>query len=228
MKYIQPNWPAPRRVKAYTTTRQGWHGNKLARDIREHYPELQLPEEPHLFIQKHTTIALEAHEKNNEQIADASYTSVPQQICTVLSADCLPIFLCHQTGSHVAAIHAGWRGLAAGILEATVHALQQPTQALLAWLGPAIGPEKFEVGQDVYDAFTLAHPASATAFLPYREGKWLANIYELARIRLQQLGVSQITGGEFCTYTQSDLFFSHRRDPANTGRMASFIWIDKD
>jgi YfiH family protein len=128
----------------------------------------------------------------------------------------------------VAAIHAGWRGLSGGIIETTVQALAQKPEDLLVWLGPAIGPQKFEVGQDVYDAFTLQQPESAEGFTPYKEGKWLADLYELARIRLKRLGIAHIYGGDFCTYTQDDLFFSYRRDKGKTGRMASLIWIDNN
>jgi polyphenol oxidase len=229
MKYIKPDWPAPSPIKAYTTVRTGWGANNpdYMKESRDLESLLSLPEQPIWIKQKHTAIAIEAALKNKEQIADATYTSQCNRICIVLTADCLPILICNQQGTHVAAIHAGWRGLASGIIEATVQALQQPAQELLVWLGPAIGPQKFEVGRDVYDAFTHQSTESATAFTAYTEGKWLADLYALARIRLKWQGISQIYGGHFCTYTQEDLFFSYRRDKGITGRMASLIWVSE-
>ncbi|TAK77506.1 MAG: peptidoglycan editing factor PgeF [Gammaproteobacteria bacterium] len=209
--FIQPEWPAPPQIKAYTSLRSGWS-------------DLSFPEEPIWVQQTHSTIVIEATPENKEKKADATFTPQANRVCVVVTADCLPVLICNQQATHVAAIHAGWRGLANGIIETTLQAIQQPAEDLLVWLGPAIGPQKFEVGQDVYEAFTLKHAESATAFVPHTEGKWLADLYELARIRLKQQGVSRIYGGNFCTYTQEDLFFSYRRDKGNTGRLASFIW----
>lgn len=234
MKYIKPNWPAPTHIKAYTTVRNSWghytphHAIDPETGDREDYhlkTLLNLPESPIWTKQTHSAIALEALPSNQAQIADATYTNKANRVCAVLTADCLPLLVCNRQGTHVAAIHAGWRGLASGIIESTLARISQPADDLLVWLGPAIGPSKFEVGKDVYDAFTSVHAESALAFTAYREGKWLANIYELAKVRLKLLGVFNIFGGDHCTFSQPDLFFSYRRDQGKTGRMVSLIWI---
>lgn len=244
MNYILPNWPAPPQIKAYTTVRNGWGKRALHHDLHggnfiPNHPEyieesrrleelLNLPNQPIWITQTHSTHVVEACSKNQAQLADASFTNKTKQICIVMTADCLPILICHRQASHVAAIHAGWRGLANGIIEATLDALNCPPEELLVWFGPAIGPEKFEVGKDVYDAFISKHEESSSAFKPQTEGKWLANLYELATIRLRLRGICNTYGGQFCTYSQPDLFFSYRRDRARTGSMASLIWIDEN
>lgn len=223
--FIQPSWPAPAHIKAYTTLRTGWVG-------REHGPALQtvlnIPEEPIWLDQKHTKIVLEAIPENREQPGDASFTNIPHRVCVAVTADCLPVLITDKKGTKVAAIHAGWRGLAAGIIEETIKDMHVSAADLLVWLGPAIGPKKFEVGKDVYDAFISQHKESKAAFVPYSEGKWLANLYELARIRLQLINVTEVYGGDFCTYTRDDLFFSYRRNKGEKGRMASLIWLDRE
>lgn len=229
MDFIQPDWPAPSHVKACTTLRSIWGHQDT--NLKEYSARqqlktlLNLPSEPVWINQIHGALAIEAQPQNMDKDADATYTSNVNHICIVTTADCLPILICNKQGTHVAAIHAGWRGLASGIIEATVKAMQLPSDDLLVWLGPAIGPQKFEVGKDVYDAFTSQHPESAAAFLPNRPNKWLADLYSLAKIRLNSQGVKQIYGGNFCTYSQEDLFFSYRRDKGQTGRLASLIWI---
>lgn len=228
MKYIQPDWPAPHAIKAFTTLRQGW-GGRHAQPIEEsnHLESLlHLPERPIWLKQTHSTRVVQALPEKDEPEADASYTTETNRICVVLTADCLPILICNTEGTQVAAIHAGWRGLAGGIIENTINVFNEPGPNLLVWLGPAIGPQQFEVGIDVYDTFTQKHAESAAAFLPHTEGKWLANLYELAKIRLKLLNVEQIYGGNFCTFSQKELFFSYRRDQGKTGRMASLIWIE--
>lgn len=239
MKFIEASWPAPKNIKAYTTLKSGWGERHPYQDTYVGFytsnPEestklqtlLQLPTEPIWVKQTHSMIALEATPDNKEKEADATFSNQPEQVCAILTADCLPVLICNTKGTQVAAIHAGWRGLAGGIIESTVNQLKQPATELMAWLGPAIGPTKFEVGQDVYNAFTLKHPEAVRAFKPHTDGKWLANLYELAKIRLNLLGISQIYGGDYCTYTQDDLFFSYRRDQGKTGRMVSLIWIEK-
>ncbi|HLB42205.1 MAG TPA: peptidoglycan editing factor PgeF [Gammaproteobacteria bacterium] len=222
MNYIQANWSAPTNIKAYTTLRSGW------RDQQPLATCLLVPAEPIWIKQTHGICVVKAVPENNGREADAVFTNEPHQVCAVTTADCLPLLICHRQGSCVAAIHAGWRGLAAGIIEATLDQLQQSGEDLLVWMGPAIGPEKFEVGQDVYDAFTSQHSQSVRAFIPNHRGQWFANLYELAKIRLKLRGVTQVVGGHFCTYTQQDLFFSYRRDKGTTGRMASMIWIEND
>lgn len=224
MKYLQPDWPAPKHIKAYSTLRNTWTARNSGEPLKK---ILNLPAEPIWLKQEHTNIVVEALPENTDKIADASWSKTPNKVCIALTADCLPVLICNIQGSKVAAIHAGWRGLAAGVIEETVKAMNEPCENLLIWLGPAIGPQKFEVGKDVYDAFTQKHAESKNAFLHCTEGKWLANLYELAKIRLALLGVSQVYGGDYCTHTQEDLFFSFRRDKGKKGNMASLIWIDR-
>ncbi len=156
--------------------------------------------------------------------ADASVALAPGEVCVVLTADCLPVLFCDRAGTRVGAAHAGWRGLAAGVLEATVKALACPGDELLAWLGPAIGPEAFEVGDDVRDAFFEHNAEAEAAFRPSPRGRWLADIYYLAQLRLNQMGITAIYGGGLCTYADEARFYSYRRDGV-TGRMGSLVWI---
>lgn len=229
MNYLTPNWPAPSHIKAFTTVKTTWGAQQEeAKSIASEQrliSLLHLPSQPIWLTQTHTNIAIEATVNNKEANADASFTSQANHVCVVLTADCLPLLICNKQGTEVAAIHAGWRGLANGVIEATLNSLSSKADELLVWLGPAIGPQKFEVGQEVYAAFTERHPEAASAFTPLNHGKWLANLYALATMRLQLQGVSQIYGGDFCTHTQTDLFYSYRRDQGKTGRMASLIWI---
>mgnify|MGYP001277082871 CR=1 FL=1 len=164
--------------------------------------------------------------------ADASLAREAGQVCVVLTADCLPVLFCDTGGTVVAAAHAGWRGLLAGVLEETVRAMQLAPERILAWLGPSIGPDSFEVGPEVREAFVSRQPVAGIAFRPAFPGtldesprKWLADLYLLARIHLADLGVQQVFGGTACTYRESERFFSYRRD-GQTGRMASLIWIE--
>jgi polyphenol oxidase len=157
------------------------------------------------------------------QQADASYAAVSGVVCAVMTADCLPLLLCDVEGTQVAAIHAGWRGLLAGIIGNTVAAMQR--RNLLVWLGPAIGPECFEVGAEVRAAFLEKSADFSVAFKQHDSGKWLADIYQLARIDLLALGINKVFGGNFCTVTEQDRFYSYRRDKV-TGRMATLIWRD--
>lgn len=238
MKFVSANWPAPKSIRAYTTTKQGFgerqayqesyvgfytsnaEENKKIRDL------VALPSDPIWLKQTHSITAVLASPENQDINADASYTTENNRVCVVLTADCLPILICNKAGTEVAAIHAGWRGLVNGIIENTIAQLKSSPEDLLVWFGPAIGPEKFEVGHDVYQAFTEKHAESAQAFVKLSQEKWLANLYQLARLRLNLLGVTAIYGGDLCTYTQDDLFFSYRRDQGKTGRMASLIWIN--
>jgi YfiH family protein len=142
----------------------------------------------------------------------------------VLTADCLPVLFCDEAGGVVAAAHAGWRGLAAGILEATVAAMAVPGDRLLAWLGPAIGPSAFEVGADVVSAFTMSDGGAKSAFLAQPDGKWLCDLYALARRRLRGMGIERVHGGGYCTFNDAERFYSYRREGV-TGRMASLVWI---
>lgn len=243
MEFITPQWPAPSHIKAFTTTRLGWSGRKpfpnsnrdnTTQDNENSLEEsqklvtlLNLPDHPIWITQTHTSLVLEATLANKEKIADASYTQSPNAVCAVLTADCLPILICNKSGTTVAAIHAGWRGLAGGIIENTIQALHLAPEDILVWLGPAIGPGKFEVGKDVFDAFISTSPESELAFIPHHENKWFANLYDLAKIRLKNQGIVHIYGGDWCTYNQEEWFFSYRRDNGKTGRMASLIWIHR-
>jgi YfiH family protein len=228
--FIQPHWPAPAHIKAYTTTRLSGDINTDREQLKTRIP---LPEEPVWLRQTHSIIALPAQAKNRYKEADASFSDSPRQICAVLTADCLPILLCHHKGTHVAAIHAGWRGLVNGIIESTLAALNLPPDTLLAWLGPAISAKHYIVGDDVRDAFLNIMPYAQHAFTVYSDPvtaltiktHWHANLYELARLRLQQQGVKKIYGGDHCTFSNQELFYSYRRDEKITGRIASLIWI---
>jgi YfiH family protein len=159
--------------------------------------------------------------------ADAGLARAPGQVCVVLTADCLPVLLCDRAGSQVAAVHAGWRGLAEGVIEAALDAFDCPPAELLAWLGPAIGPERFEVGPEVRAELLRRDPAAEAAFRPSPAGRWLADIYALARSRLAARGVGYVGGGVWCTQSDAERFYSYRRDRI-TGRMASLIWIEPD
>lgn len=227
MTLIYPDWPAPANIHACTTTREAWGANNTSEsgERAKLMSLLNLPNDPIWLKQTHSTTALPATAANRNQEADASYSNERGAVCLVLTADCLPVLICNQQGTEVAAIHAGWRGLAAGVIENTIQSLQTDPANLLIWLGPAIGPQKFEVGKDVYDAFTLHDPAASRCFIPGQPEKWMANLYQLAEQRLNKLGVTQIYGGKYCTFSQDDLFFSWRRDKSKTARLASMIWM---
>jgi YfiH family protein len=184
-----------------------------------------VPTEPLWLNQVHGITVVDAAIASCLPDADASFARVDAAVCVTMTADCLPVLLCDGAGTVVAAVHAGWRGLCDGVIEATVAAMQVPPKNLIAWLGPAIGPDAFEVGTEVCDAY-MSHDSDAKlAFRPVADGKWLGDIYLLAKQRLHKLGVEQVYGGGLCTYTDEDRFFSFRRDGA-TGRMVSMIWLD--
>ncbi|MBI5450016.1 MAG: peptidoglycan editing factor PgeF [Gammaproteobacteria bacterium] len=240
--WLIPEWPAPPRVRACTTTRgagvsQGRYASfNLATHVgddpqhvsanrawlRDTFP---LPAEPCWLNQVHgrRVVRLDgAHEVQPE--ADGACTSQPDVVCAVLTADCLPVLLCDRAGRNVAAVHAGWRGLVADVIEAGIEQLAQPAGSLLAWLGPAIGPQSFEVGDDVRDACLAADGGAAVAFT--RSGdRWCADLYQLARRRLARRGITRVYGGDYCTWRDARQFYSYRRDGV-TGRMATLIWID--
>lgn len=237
---IVPDWPAPAGVKALVTTRQGgrsaapWASLNLGEHVgddplavRENRRRLRehLPSEPKWLRQTHSIICLDANQISAGAEADASLSREPGVVCAVLTADCLPVLFCDDRASVVAIAHAGWRGLAAGVLESTVSAMHVNPESLLAWFGPAIGPTKFEVGNEVRAMFEDHDQGASRAFVPAPNGKWLADIYELARIRLDNLGIRRITSNNWCTATQNEQFFSYRRDGV-TGRMASCIWLE--
>jgi polyphenol oxidase len=238
--FLVPDWPAPARVHALVTTRHGGvsqgecsglnlalHVGDDAAAVAENRRRLSalLPAEPVWLNQVHGVAIVEADRAPQGVTADASITRARGTICTVMTADCLPVLLCDDSASVVAAAHAGWRGLAAGVIESTLEAMACPADRVLAYLGPAIGPASFEVGADVRTVFVGRDPTAASAFAVRSEGKWLADIYQLARMRLLAKGVNQIFGGGFDTFLDSPRFFSHRRSP-RAGRMASLIWLE--
>ena len=243
--WIHPDWPAPPNVVALMTTRNdgvstgsyagsnckgglnlGAHCGDDVRHVAMNRALLraQLPADPFWLRQVHGRAVVDAASADIEPEADAAIASLPDQICTVLVADCMPVLFCDRRGTRVAAAHAGWRGLACGVLEATVAALEAPPADLLAWLGPAIGPRHFEVGDDVRDAFLGHDGAAAAAFSARGQGKWLADLEALARQRLAAHGVHAVFGGGPCTVSEPARFYSYRRDRV-TGRMAALIWL---
>lgn len=188
---------------------------------------LALPAEPLWLAQVHgCEVALSGTDRPGCE-ADAAIARAPGQVCVAMTADCLPILVCDRHGTSVAAIHAGWRGLANGVIERTLARLGGDPADWLAWLGPAIGPDAFEVGPEVRAAFLAADPGAEAAFRAQPGGKWLADLYALARARLAAAGATRIFGGDYCTYTDADRFFSFRRDGI-CGRMASLIWIGEE
>jgi YfiH family protein len=187
---------------------------------------LELPGEPMWLQQVHGTTPVNASECGPAPIADASWSQQPGVICAVLTADCLPLLLCDQRGESIAAVHAGWRGLAAGVIEQTVAAMPAKPNELLAWLGPAIGPQAYTVGDEVRDEFLSRHDQASLAFQGAANG-WKADLYLLARQRLATCGVTAVYGGDRCTLSEPEDFFSYRRD-GQTGRMASLIWLEQD
>jgi YfiH family protein len=239
LDFIQPNWPAPENVKCLSTTRAGgvsiapYDALNLGVHVADDSDHVQvnrqrlvqyLPAQPLWLNQVHGTRVIHACDYSGVCDADASFTNSVDQVCTVMTADCLPVLFCNIQGTQVAAAHAGWRGLLDGVLENTVNEFDQADQ-VMAWLGPAIGPDAFEVGQEVKDAFTAQNSASGVCFKPSNNAnKWLADLYSLARLRLLGAGVKQVYGGEFCTFSDDSRFFSYRRDGV-TGRMASCIWL---
>lgn len=226
--WITPNWPAPLNVKALTTVRQGGnfalHVGDDPKAVLANRALLKLqanlPAEPLWLAQTHSIRVVDVTDGLID--ADASVAFQPNQVCAVLTADCLPILVCNKNGTRVSAIHAGWRGLAAGIIESVIEKLDCDPTTLLVWLGPAIGPTAFEVQSDVLLAFEGYQ--SEKTFKPTKEGYWLADIYQLARERLARLGVTAVYGGGLCTYSDSVRFYSFRRSGV-TGRMATLIWF---
>jgi len=243
--WIIPDWPAPVRVRALCTTRAGgystgpWKSLNLglncgddAAAVRKNRALLRasLPSEPVWLRQLHGVSVYrqrapdsQAEVRVTEPAADAQVACAPGQVCSVLTADCLPVLFCNRSGTRVAAAHAGWRGLAAGILENTVQALQDRPDQLIAWLGPAIGPGAYEVGEEVRSEFVSGDQAGEACFRQ-RGARWLFDLYAMARLRLMRAGVVAVSGGSYCTCSEPDRFFSYRRD-GSTGRMASLVWL---
>ncbi|CAM3265770.1 multi-copper polyphenol oxidoreductase [Pseudomonas floridensis] len=237
--WLIPDWPAPAQIKSCVTTRSGGvsatpfdtfnlgdHVDDSPEAVANNRQLLtaRLNVEPAWLRQVHGVVVAHA-DPSCVMEADASWTETPGVACTIMTADCLPALFCRRDGTRVAAAHAGWRGLAAGVLEATADSLQAPAEEIMVWLGPAIGQPSFEVGPEVREAFMALHPETAQAFVPsVHPDRFMADIYALARLRLAAHGISSVYGGGFDTFTDPR-FFSYRQ-AARTGRLASLIWID--
>lgn len=244
--WFDADWPAPPGLRALTTLRTGegvspppfdrvnlglrcGDAPEFARRNRDLLAAwLALPSAPHWLRQVHGTGVLRFERppgpEEDEPEADAAVTSVPGVVLAILTADCLPVVFAARDGSEVAAAHAGWRGLAAGMLEATVAAMRTPATDVIAWLGPAAGPQAYEIGGEVRDAFVTLDPGAAAAFVDTRPGHWRVDLYALARRRLATAGVHAVYGGGLCTISDPIRFFSHRRD-GRSGRLATLAWI---
>lgn len=241
LEFLRPDWPAPANIHAFSSTRNSGYsqppfdsfnpashvGDSLEAVQRNRQllvQQLNLPAQPLWLDQVHGVTVVDA---SNDEMAscqgDACFSRQPNRVCAVMTADCLPVLFCDRQGQTVAAAHAGWRGLLAGVLESTLETMACQSVDIMAWLGPAIGPNNFEVGEEVYQAFVQQSADNASAFEANRPGHYLADIYQLARLRLHNRGVNQIYGGDRCTFEEQDRFFSYRRD-GQTGRMVSLIW----
>lgn len=238
--FVLPDWPAPSNVRALQTTRsggvsQGAYGDLNLGDHVGDDPAAVASNRQWLcqsvngsvlwLNQVHGTAVVESSVALHGVVADAAIARCSGEVCAVMTADCLPVLFCNRAGTVVAAAHAGWRGLCAGILEQTVFQMGCSPADLLVWLGPAIGPSAFEVGDEVRTAFVAVDAAAVAAFVPGSSGRWLADIFLLARQRLMRLGIDAVYGGGVCTVADSERFFSYRRD-GQTGRMATLIWLD--
>lgn len=210
---VRPDWSVPPRVRALVTTR------------RTGDPRALLPGEPVRLRQVHGTRVVQADRVRGQAEADAAFTRAAGVVCAVGAADCLPVLLASDDGSVVGAAHAGWRGLCAGVIEATLEAMQAEPSRMVAWLGPAIGPRVYEVGAEVREAYLARDADAARAFVATRPGHWLLDLYLVARQRLAARGVTRVSGGGFCTYAEADRFPSWRRD-RTPERMAAMIWIE--
>ena len=244
MQAINPNWNVPKNIHAFTTIREGgvsltpYFSFNLGDHVGDNKSAVKtnrtllvekfgLPQTPIFLTQTHSTRVIQLPYSGQNLEADAVYTNVPHQVCVVMTADCLPVLFTTTSGIEVAAAHAGWRGLCDGVLEETVKYFQAKPEDIIAWFGPAIGPTAFQVGVDVVKQFVAVDEKAKLAFQPdaIEEGKYLGNLYQIATQRLNNLGITQIYGGNHCTFNEKELFFSYRRDN-QTGRMASVIWFE--
>jgi polyphenol oxidase len=241
-EWLVPDWPAPPGVRAFVTTRaggmsEGEHasmnlgarcGDDPACVARNRQIVLgHLPSAPRWMAQVHGTGVADLDAAGDETVplSDAAVTTIRGRVAVVLTADCLPLLLCDATGARVGVAHAGWRGMAAGVIENAVAALGCDPSRVMAWMGPAIGPAAFEVGPEVREAFLRLDPEAGDAFAAHTPGKYMADLYALARRRLARLGVREVHGGGFCTWRETDRFFSYRR-AQKSGRMGTFIWME--
>ncbi|MFT6989782.1 MAG: YfiH family protein [Paraglaciecola sp.] len=251
--YIQPDWPAPNNVKAFTSCRSGgfsrapYDSFNLAQHVGDdrylvNKNRQQLPNYQNFIWlnQTHSNICVDLDVNSNGNVADtmfqadACFSTMKSQVCAIMTADCLPILLCDQQGTCVAAVHAGWRGLADGVIENTVSKMPVDTKALMAWMGPAISQRHFEVGKEIKEAF-IDYPQAFIDNSQTTDNKYFADLYDIAKQKMFALGITQVFGGEYCTYHQTDLFFSHRwathqamsgaSHIATTGRMVSAIYL---
>ena len=215
---ILPDWPAPPSVRGLVTTRTlgDMKTSEARARLRGH-----LPAEPAWIRQVHGNVTVRAGQPAQ---ADASFSREKNVVCLITVADCMPVFLADEKGEGVAVAHAGWRGLASGVIESAIDALHLPGDRLLAWLGPAIGPRAYEIGEEVRAAFLERDAGAADAFVPTRAGHWRLDLYGIARQRLRSRGVARIFGGDFCTFSDSSSFYSYRRDRAKE-RMAAAVWL---
>ncbi len=248
LTFIKPNWPASKAIKAYTSTRLGgfskppYQGFNLAFHVEDNFKtvlknrkllsiELNLPSEPFWLDQRHTTDSLyfSAENKNTIPVADASWADKPNLVSIIMTADCLPLLITNKSGTLVSAIHAGWQGLANGVVQKSIQALPENPANLMVWIGPAISQDFFEVGEDVRQAFVKKSAEFKTCFKE-KQGvlhKYLANLPDLVKIILNKLGVQAIYSSDLCTFKNEDLFYSYRREGV-TGRIVSLIWCGKE
>lgn len=241
-EWLVPDWPAPLRVRAFVTTRVGGvstgdyasmnlglSSGDAAENVARNRAIVRrvLPGDPVWLAQVHgvDVADLDAPGGPERPRADAAVTATPGRVAVVLTADCMPLFFCDRAGRRVAVAHAGWRGMSAGVIESAVRAVAADPADVLAWMGPAIGPDAFEVGPEVKEAFERHDPAAHDGFAPGRPGKLMADLYALARRRLRKAGVREVRGGNFCTFSDRARFFSYRR-AQQSGRMGAFIWIE--
>ncbi|HXZ48310.1 MAG TPA: peptidoglycan editing factor PgeF [Usitatibacter sp.] len=240
--WVVPEWPASPRVRAFVTTRSGGvsageygslnlgsRGGDAPGNVERNRLIVRemLPEAPRWLDQVHGSSVAVLDELDPREVprADAAVARSAERVCAVLVADCMPVLLADEQGTRVAVAHAGWRGMSAGVIENAVLAMDADPATLLAWMGPAIGPEAFEVGPEVREAFVAGDPGAGVAFRPRGAGKYLADLYALARRRLARAGVARVHGGGFCTHRENQRFFSYRREK-RSGRMGAFIWIE--
>lgn len=241
LKVVEPAWSSPSRVRALCTTRHGGYSDapydslNLAAHVGDDsnhvlanrellQKTLSLPAEPNWLEQTHSTRVV-ILEENASRIADAAITRQTNNLAVVMTADCLPVLLCNRAGSEVAAIHAGWRGLADGVIETTLRQMQSPADELMAWIGPGISQQCFEVGDEVWDIFVAQGEHNQRYFKANRPGHWLCDLHGLATAILSRYGITEIARASACSYSDESCFFSYRRN-ASTGRMASLIWIE--
>ena len=237
---IVPDWPAPATVRSLQTTRAGGISRAPydSLNLGDHVGDAPLavernrmllngllPSEPVWLNQVHGTTVANADSASCLPQADACIARHRAAVCVVMTADCLPVLLCDTQGSVVGVAHAGWKGLAAGVIEATVKSMDVAPETVMAWLGPAISQDAFEVGDEVCAAFVAVQPQAASAFVAGQGGKWFADLYTLARLRLNALGITRVYGGGSCTFREREQYYSYRRDGA-TGRMGTFIWLE--